>query len=63
MQMVDLGVPVEQLTEFVYGSEIKRLKSSVPNEDLTALREMMQKTQQAFDAMRVEYGNPRGATP
>ncbi|MDH3219358.1 MAG: V-type ATP synthase subunit A [Gammaproteobacteria bacterium] len=63
MQMIDLGVPVEQLTELVYGSEIKRLKSSVANDDLTALQEMAQKTQQAFDAMRVEYGNPRGATP
>ncbi|MDH3534516.1 MAG: V-type ATP synthase subunit A [Gammaproteobacteria bacterium] len=63
MQMIDLGVPVEQLTELVHGGEIKRLKSSVTNEDLTALQEMAQKVQQTFDAMRAEYSNPRGATP
>ncbi|MDH3387829.1 MAG: V-type ATP synthase subunit A, partial [Gammaproteobacteria bacterium] len=49
MQMIDLGVPVEQLTELVHGGEIKRLKSSVTNEDLTALQEMAQKVQQTFD--------------
>ncbi len=60
-ELINLGVPVEQLTELAFSSEIKRLKSTVTNDDLSALQDYGMKIRQSFDLIRVEYGNRHGA--
>ena len=60
-ELIDLGVPVEQLTELVFGGEIRRLKSTVSNDDLSPFQDYGNKIRQAFDLMRAEYHNHRGA--
>ncbi|MCP4389864.1 MAG: V-type ATP synthase subunit A [Gammaproteobacteria bacterium] len=61
-ELIGLGVPVEQLIELEFGGELKRLKSSVGNDDLSALDNYALKIRQRFDSMRAEYSNHRGAT-
>ncbi|MDJ0777950.1 MAG: V-type ATP synthase subunit A [Gammaproteobacteria bacterium] len=53
--LIDLGVPVEQLTELPFGGELARLKSSVPNDDLAPLDDYWKHIDNAFDRLRVEY--------
>ena len=56
-QLIDLGVPVEQLIEFEFGSELKRLKSTVANEELQLIDDFAQRFQKAFDGVQLEHGN------
>jgi len=60
--LIDLGVPVEQLTELPFGSELKRLKSSVPSDDLEQLKRFAEKIRQPLDAMRAEYSSGGGTS-
>jgi V/A-type H+-transporting ATPase subunit A len=57
MELIDLGVPVEQLTELPFGGELKRLKSTVTNDDLQQLGGYAEKIRGSFDAMRAEYSS------
>ena len=56
-ELINLGVPVEQLIELEFGGGLKRLKSTVTNDDLSRLEDYALKIRQSFDAMRVEYSN------
>jgi V/A-type H+-transporting ATPase subunit A len=60
-ELINLGVPVEQLIELEFGGGLKRLKSTVTNDDLSPLEDYALKIRQSFDAMRVEYSNHGGA--
>ncbi|MDH3760995.1 MAG: V-type ATP synthase subunit A [Gammaproteobacteria bacterium] len=60
-ELIGLGVPVEQLIELEFGGELKRLKSTVANDDLTPLADYAQKIRQRFDSLRAEYSNHQGA--
>jgi V/A-type H+-transporting ATPase subunit A len=57
MELIELGVPVEQLTELPFSGELKRLKSTVTNQDLEQLESYAEKIRVSFDAMRAEYSN------
>ncbi len=59
--MVDLGVPVEQLSELPFIGELKRLKSSVTNDDLTPIENYRQRIRETLDRMRAEYSQQREA--
>ena len=59
VELIDLGVPVEQLIELPYSGELKRLKSSMPNDSLQALDQLADKIRKTFDVMRAEYSNDR----
>ncbi len=61
--LIDLGVPIEQLSELPYSGELARLKSSVSNDDLTPLDEYWKNIDNAFDRLRVEYSGGTGAKP
>jgi len=58
-QLIDIGVPVEQLMEFEFGSGLKRLKSSVSNDDLQPLDDFAQRFRQAFHAIQAEHNGAR----
>ncbi|HKJ50388.1 MAG TPA: V-type ATP synthase subunit A [Gammaproteobacteria bacterium] len=60
-ELIDLGVPVEELTELPFSAQIKRLKSTVSNADLSPLEDLAQTIRQSFDATRAEYGSQRGS--
>jgi V/A-type H+-transporting ATPase subunit A len=59
-ELIDLGVPIEELTALPFGAQLKRLKSTVDNADLSPLEEFAQTIRQSFDATRAEYGSQRG---
>ena len=54
-QLLELGVPVEQLTELEFSAQLKRLKSTVANDELQQLDEFSQKFQKSFDAIQAEH--------
>jgi len=54
-QLIDLGVPVEQLIELEFSTGIKRLKSTVANDKLELLEDFTQKFQASFNAIQLEY--------
>jgi V/A-type H+-transporting ATPase subunit A len=58
-QLIDLGVPVEQLIELEFSTEIKRLKSTVANDKLELLEDCAQKFQASFNAIQLEYNGHR----
>ena len=60
-ELIDLGVPVEQLSDLPHAAELARLKASVGNDDLAPLDTAMQAIKASFDRLRVEYGGARGA--
>jgi V/A-type H+-transporting ATPase subunit A len=60
-ELIGLGVPVEQLIELEFGAELKRLKSTVANDDLSPLADYAQKIRRRFDSLRAEYSNHQGA--
>lgn len=55
VELINLGVPVEQLNELPFIGDIKRLKSSVPNEDLQPFVEYTKKINDKLNLMRAEY--------
>ncbi len=57
VDLIGLGVPVEQLTELPFAGELRRLKSTVPNDDLKELASFSIKVRQSFDIMRAEYSS------
>jgi V/A-type H+-transporting ATPase subunit A len=61
-QLIDLGVPVEQLIELEFSSQLKRLKSTVANDQLQLLEDFAQKFQRSFDAIQVEHSGGRVAS-
>ncbi len=61
MQLIELGVPVEQLDDLPFGAELRRLKSTVPSDDLDQLERYAEKIRRVFDTMRAEYGAGREA--
>ena len=60
VDLIGLGVPVESLTELPFNGDLRRLKSSVRNDDLQPLDEFAQKVRASFDSMRAEYSVGRG---
>ncbi len=59
VELINLGVPVEQLIELPFSTELKRLKSSVSNDDLQAFETLADKIRKKFDVMRAEYSQQR----
>ena len=59
VELIDLGVPVEQLIELPFSAELKRLKSSVSNDDLQPLEQLADKIRKTLDMMRAEYSQQR----
>jgi len=55
VELINLGVPVEQLIELPFNGELKRLKSAVPNDELEQLKLAAEKIGKALDVMRAEY--------
>ena len=55
VDLIKLGVPVEQLIDLPFSSDLKRLKSTVPNDDLQTLTDYSEKIRQSFDGMRGDY--------
>ncbi len=61
VELINLGVPVEQLVELPFSGDLKRLKSTVPNDDLKKLDRYSERIRQSFDIMRAEYSSGREA--
>jgi len=61
VELINLGVPVEQLSELPFIGDLKRLKSSVSNDDLQVISEYRQQIRQTLDRMRAEYSQQREA--
>lgn len=57
VELIELGVPVETLTDLAFGGELKRLKSIVANDDLAQLESYAEKISESFDAIRAEYSS------
>jgi len=57
VDLIKLGVPVEQLIDLPFSGDLKRLKSTVPNDDLQKLTDVSEKIRQSFDAMRADYSS------
>ncbi len=55
VELINLGVPVEQLNELPFIGDLKRLKSVVENEKLDDIREYSERIQDTLDQMRAEY--------
>ena len=60
VDLIKLGVPVEQLIELAFSGELKRLKSNAPNDNLKMLEDISKKIRQSFEAIRVEYSGLPG---
>jgi V/A-type H+-transporting ATPase subunit A len=54
-ELIDLGAPVEQLIELEFGTELKRLKSTVANDQLQLLEDFAQRFQASFNAIQLEH--------
>ncbi len=59
VELINLGVPVEQLAELPFSAELKRLKSSVSNDDLQAFKDVADRIRSKLDVMRAEYSHIR----
>jgi V/A-type H+-transporting ATPase subunit A len=59
VELIKLGVPVEQLDDLPFIGDLKRLKSTVTNEDLKPLQDYAERIQKAFDPIRAEYSQQR----
>ncbi len=59
VELIDLGVPVEQLIELPFSGELKRLKSSVTNDDLEPFEKFGEKIRTRLDVMRAEYSSEK----
>jgi V/A-type H+-transporting ATPase subunit A len=57
VDLIKLGVPTEQLIDLPFSADFKRIKSTVPNDDLKVLDDYSVKIRQSFDAMRAEYSS------
>ena len=60
VELIELGIPVESLTELPFGGELRRLKSAVANDELQPLQQFAQKVREQFDVMRAEYSIGKG---
>ena len=60
VELIELGVPVEQLHELPHAAELARLKSSIGNDEVDRMDETWQGVEQTFDRLRVEYSGGRG---
>lgn len=59
--LIDLGVPIEQLTELPFLGELKRIKSSVRSDSLQPLDDYADEINKVLDDLRAEYsGNRKG---
>ena len=59
-ELIDLGVPVEQLADLPHAAELARLKASVGNDDLAPIDTALQSIGASFDRLRVEYSGGHG---
>jgi len=63
MELIGLGIPFEQLEDLPFGTQLKRLKSTLPNDNMGPLQDTREKIRQAFEALRLEYERGREETP
>ena len=61
VELIELGVPVEQLHELPHAAELARLKSSVGNDAIGSMDETWRAIGESFDRLRVEYSGGRGS--
>jgi len=59
VELINLGVPVEQLIKLPYSAQLKRLKSAVSNDDLQDLEHLADRIRKKFDEMRAEYSKEK----
>jgi len=60
VELINLGLPVEQLNELPQLGELKRLKSAISNDKLDDLAEHSERLQDTLDQMRAEYSQQPG---
>lgn len=60
VELINLGLPVEQLNELPQLGELKRLKSAISNDKLDELAEHSERLQDTLDQMRAEYSQQPG---
>ena len=58
--LLDLGVPVQQLSDLPLLAQARRLKSKYSSTELEKLGEFEQEIRAAFDKIRIEYGYEKG---
>lgn len=61
VQLLEAGVPVQQLTKLPLLSQARRLKSTYASSEIEKLREFQQVIQTTFNKLRVEYGYEQAA--
>lgn len=61
-QLLDLGVPVEQLTRLPIMGQLRRLKSTYSSDQIDQLRQFKDEIRKAFDPIRLEYSAVRKET-
>jgi V/A-type H+-transporting ATPase subunit A len=54
-RLLDLGVPVEQITRVPLMGQIRRVKSTYASDQMDQLREFKNEIRKAFDPIRMEY--------
>ncbi len=61
VQLIEAGVPVQQLTKLPLLAQARRLKSTYSSAEIDKLKEFQQTIQTAFNKLRVEYGYEQAA--
>ncbi len=54
-ELIELGVPVQELQEMPILARVRRAKSSFPSDQADRLKDLRDEVNQAFDAIRLEY--------
>jgi V/A-type H+-transporting ATPase subunit A len=62
-ELIDLGVPVEQLADLPHAAQLARLKARVNNDDLAPIDSALQVIDASFERLRVEYSGGQGDAP
>jgi V/A-type H+-transporting ATPase subunit A len=57
LELLECGIPVQQLSELSILSQARRLKSAISNEDTEKFKAFEQTIHNAFDKVRIEYGD------
>jgi V/A-type H+-transporting ATPase subunit A len=56
VDLLDLGVPVQQLSDLPILAKARRIKSQYRSAEIEQMREFKQEIKTAFDRIRIEYG-------
>jgi V/A-type H+-transporting ATPase subunit A len=59
-ELIDLGVPVEQLAQLPENGKVRRIKSTFRNDELAALQRFAEELWQQLDTLHAEYVSSEG---